>query len=109
MSHAPDEAEDWRERAAAVVDPALPGVPVPRELIHELFQHARECYPEEACGLLVGPRGGPPVRIERCTNVQTRRKLQGESQLDARHGYWMDERELLRALQTTEQEGHEYQ
>src|SRR5262245_23926261 len=46
-------------RAAAVLDPALPPVALPRGLVLEAFAHARECYPEECCGLLIGPAGAP--------------------------------------------------
>ena len=97
----------WREQAVAVVDPERPAVALPRALLHEVFQHARECYPEEACGLLLGPPSAEPETIERCTNVQTRRKLRGESDLDAQHGYWIDESELLRAIKRSEREGNE--
>lgn len=97
---------EWRARAAAWLDTASPAVPLPGQVVHEVFQHVRECYPEEACGLLVGPPGGVPSEVERCTNVQTRRKLAGESELDARHGYWIDERELIQVLRRAEGEGH---
>lgn len=99
--------EIWREQAVAVADPEQPGVAMPRSLLHEVFQHAIECYPEEACGLLLGPAAAEPQTIERCTNVQRRRKLSGDSELDAGHGYWIDETELLRAIQRAEREGTE--
>ncbi len=105
MASASQRAPEWATRAAARVDSALPPAELPAELLREVYQHARECYPEEACGLLVGPRGAAPRRIERCTNVQRRRKLAGESELDAHEGYWIDERELLQALRRAEQEG----
>ncbi len=105
MPSASQRAPEWLTRAAVRVDPALPAVELPGELLREVYQHAHECYPEEACGLLVGPGGAAPRRIERCTNVQTRRKLAGESDLDAHEGYWIDERELLQALRRAEQLG----
>ena len=94
---------DWRARAAAVADPERPPVRLPGALITELYAHARECYPEECCGLLIGPPGALPHRVLRCTNVQSRRKSEGESDLDARHAFWIDERELLTALRDAEQ------
>lgn len=106
MTSEPDKLPEWRTRAAAVVDPSLAAVALSSEIAHEVFQHARECYPEEACGLLVGPRAGSPVRIERCTNVQERRRRLGESDLAARHGYWMDEKELMLALRRVDEEGN---
>ena len=107
MSTARQRSPEWQARAAAVLDPARPPVALPAGLLDEVYQHAREGYGEEACGLLVGPGGGPPERIERCTNVQTRRKLAGESELDAREGYWIDERELLLAQRRASENGHE--
>lgn len=101
------EAPRWQERAAAVVEQGQPPVRLPAPLLHEIYQHAIECYPEEACGLLLGPPASPPLRVERCTNVQNRRKAEGLSELDARHGYWIDERELLLALREADDLGHE--
>ena len=98
---------DWHERAAARVDPSRPSFVLPAGLAQEVWQHARECYPEEACGLLLGARDREASHIERCRNVQTRRKLAGESELDARHGFWIDERELLDALKRADERGHE--
>ena len=109
MGSEPERTADGQARAPAVADPDLPSMGLPAELLLEVYQHARECYPEEACGLLVGPKGGPPARIERCHNVQDRRKLLGESELDARHGYWIDEKELMLALQRAEREGQALQ
>jgi proteasome lid subunit RPN8/RPN11 len=69
------------------------------------FQHARECYPEECCGLLTGADSESPVRVVRCTNVQSKRVARGESDLDARRAFWIDEQELLNALRAAEQRG----
>lgn len=99
--------DDWRERAAAVRDPALPPVRVRRDLLNDLYEHARECYREECCGLMLGPRAGVPDRVVRCTNVQSRRLARGESHLDAGHGFYIDERELLRAQESADREGLE--
>ena len=96
---------EWEARAAAVVDPQLAPWPIPDGLLFEVFQHALECHPEEACGLLLGAQGTAPTRVERCTNVQNRRRADGLSELDARHGYWIDEGELLRALRGAERGG----
>ena len=96
---------DWRERAAAVLEPDRPAVPLPAKLLADVYAHARECYPEECCGLLLAPEGRLPQRIVRCTNVQTLRKSRGESALDARYAYWIDERQLLRALQEADERG----
>jgi proteasome lid subunit RPN8/RPN11 len=96
---------DWRERAAAVSDPeAEPGA-LPRELLLEVFQHARECYPEECCGLLLGTDREGPLQVIRCTNVQSQRVARGESNLDATRAFWIDEQELWNALRSAESSG----
>lgn len=110
MTEKPQAAEkpDWWERASAVIDPERPAFVLHDDLLQDVWQHARECYPEEACGLLLGPADqSEPSRIERCRNVQNRRKQAGESHLDARHGFWIDEKELLDALKRADQSGHQ--
>lgn len=97
--------EDWRERAAAIADPAAEPAELPRELLLEVFQHARECYPEECCGLLTGTESAGPLHVVRCSNVQSKRVARGESNLDASRAFWIDEQELLHALRTAEASG----
>lgn len=89
---------DWRRRAAAVPDKALEPARLTRDLALEVFAHARECYPEECCGILTGPPEGEPLSVIRCTNVQNQRLARGESDLDACRAFWIDEVELHRAL-----------
>ncbi len=103
---APEEGTDWTTRAAARVDERRPEATLPRELMLEVYGHARECYPEECCGLIAGPSDGGAERVIRCRNVQSQRQSQGESELGARHAFWMDERELLDALRAIEANGH---
>jgi proteasome lid subunit RPN8/RPN11 len=95
------------ERAAVVPDASLPPATLAGHLALEVFAHARECYPEECCGLLIGRPDGEPVRVVRCTNVQSLRRSSGESELDAAHGFWVHEGELLRALREAEAHGEE--
>lgn len=97
--------EDWRERAAAVCDAAADPAQLPRELLLEVFQHARECYPEECCGLLTGTDSDGPLHVVRCANVQSKRLARGESNLDATLAFWIDEQELLHALRSAESSG----
>ena len=101
---APSE-ETWRERAAAVADPELEPARLARQVVLEVFQHARECYPEECCGLLLGIDAHGPLRVLRCANVQSARAARGESDLDARRAFWIDEQELLHALRDADQRG----
>ena len=99
------ERDLWRERAAAVPDGSLEPAELPRALLEDAGAHARECYPEECCGLVFGRPEGPPERLVRCTNVQSRRFSRGESELDARHAFWIDEQEQLEALQQADVSG----
>jgi len=101
----PDSDQAWQTRAAAQLDSSLEAVALPRELLLEVFQHARECYPEECCGLLTGVDSESPARVVRCSNVQNTRVARGESDLDARRAFWIDEQELLNALRAAEQRG----
>ena len=96
---------DWRERAAAESDPGAEPASLPRELLLEVFQHARECYPEECCGLLTGTDRDGPLHVIRCTNVQSQRVARGESTLDATRAFWIDEQELWNALRSAESSG----
>jgi len=89
-------------RAAAVRDPRAAEYGIPADLLAEVYGHARETYPEECCGLLLGHSTRALTRVVRCTNVQAARRARGESELDARHAFWIDERQLLRALREAE-------
>jgi [CysO sulfur-carrier protein]-S-L-cysteine hydrolase len=70
---------------------------VTRAAYSELVGHAYDCYPEEACGLLVGsPAVSNAVRYVRCVNT-------------ARSGrvYEIDPKEHLRAEIAAEDDGYE--
>jgi proteasome lid subunit RPN8/RPN11 len=71
----------------------------------EVYEHARECYPEECCGILTGLPSGAPGRVVRCTNLQNRRHASGESALSARDAFWIDEMELMREIREAETNG----
>jgi proteasome lid subunit RPN8/RPN11 len=101
----PEPEAAWPARAAVQVDASLEPIALPRALVLEVFQHARECYPEECCGLLTGTDERGPLRVVRCTNVQNTRVARGESDLDARRAFWIDDQELLNALRGAEQRG----
>ena len=92
-------------RIAAAKQDSQEPAELPAALALGLYKHAVECYPEECCGLLIGPSAGPPARQVRCRNVQSRRQSRGESDLDARHAFWIDERELLDSLREAEAAG----
>ncbi len=91
-------SEAWLERAAARADPDLPPRVLPRALLADVLGHARECHPEECCGLLVGTEDSRSWRAVRCANVQSARRARGDSDLDASQAFWIDEQQLLELL-----------
>ena len=101
------DGQAWRPRAGVLVDSELGEIRLPRELMLELYGHARECYPEECCGIVIGSAEPETWRAVRCSNVQNARRAQGDSELDARRAFWIDERELLEALQQASRRGEE--
>ena len=95
----------WLERAGCLVEDELGCIALPNALMLEVFGHARECYPEECCGLVLGVEEVESWRPLRCANVQSARKARGESDLDATQAFWIDEQELVSALQAAEKGG----
>ena len=50
---------------------SLPPIAIPRELLEQVYQEARRCFPAECCGWLTGPRdGGAAAAIRPCVNMQ---------------------------------------
>ena len=71
---------------------------LPREVLREIFDHARSEYPNEACGLVLLDGGGR-LSVRRCENLQDRlHQLDPERYpRTARTAYNLDPREFLRA------------
>jgi proteasome lid subunit RPN8/RPN11 len=70
---------------------------LPSEAYADLIAHAYDCYPEEACGLLVGdPVAGAVKRFVRCENVTHSGKV-----------YSVAPKDLLRAERDAEDDGLE--
>ena len=56
--------------AEATASP-LPLPTLSREVLAEIYAHARETYPEECCGFLIGPRDSASIdEVRRCVNEQ---------------------------------------
>lgn len=54
-----------------MANPTPAPLEVPRNIIEQIYQHAREVFPEECCGWLAGAPGGEGVTTVRaCENVQ---------------------------------------
>ncbi len=92
-------------RAAVTKNASREPAELPTEITLGVYAHAVQCYPEECCGLLLGTPGTLPRRLVRCTNVQSRRRSQGESDLGAREAFWIDEAELLASLKDADRQG----
>ena len=46
-------------------------VEIPRSILEEIYQEARNTFPAECCGWLAGPRSGTAVSlVRRCVNAQ---------------------------------------
>ena len=63
-----------------------------------VYAHAREAYPEEACGLLVGDRGGDGVdEARRCENLQNALHAEDPeaNPRDARRAYSLGAKDLF--------------
>ena len=62
MSHNPEIAD---------ASPSLPDIL--SQVLAEIYAHARETYPEECCGFLIGPRDSATIdAVRRCINEQSR-------------------------------------
>jgi proteasome lid subunit RPN8/RPN11 len=49
----------------------IPAIPLP--ILTEIYTHARDTYPEECCGFLLGPRDSVTIdETRRCANEQNR-------------------------------------
>lgn len=73
-------------------------------LFGALTEHARRCWPEECCGLLLEDGRGA-IQFEPIVNVAGSRAAQGTSTRTVRDGYVMDPKALLAALEKVDKEG----
>jgi proteasome lid subunit RPN8/RPN11 len=73
-----------------------------------MLGHCEKHYPEEACGLLVGPPDGPEATICRpCANIQNRLHAEDpqENPRDARTAYRIDPRDLFELTRQARDDG----
>jgi len=81
-----------------------------REL-NEIFSHAEETYPEEACGIVIGKPGDPGTNsVRRCGNLanQYHREDPIRNPRDAKTAYIMDPKDLLRVQSEADANGCEF-
>ena len=79
---------------------------IARNVLAEIYAHARETYPEECCGFLIGPRDSALVdEVRRCVNEQNRYHALDPERFPrtARIAYYLggkDLRVLMQSLET---------
>jgi proteasome lid subunit RPN8/RPN11 len=71
---------------------------LPRAVYDAMIAHARDGYPNEACGILAGPAGGEPTRFYAMRNAD-------ESPIS----YFMDPKEQLRVFKQMREQGVDMQ
>jgi [CysO sulfur-carrier protein]-S-L-cysteine hydrolase len=87
-----------------------PMVLTEREL-NEIFAHAEEAFPEEACGIVIGKRDDPSTNlVRRCSNLanQYHRDDPIRNPRDAKTAYIMDPKDLLRIQSEADAKGFEF-
>ncbi len=74
---------------------------VPQALLDELYAHCEAAYPEEGCGLLLGPADAESTvtRVMGCANIQNRLHAEDPQAhpRDARTAYLIDPKDLFQA------------
>jgi len=83
---------------------------LPEDLVGRIYDHCEGAYPEEACGVLVGPPEEPlATRVEPCRNIQNELHAQDPAAhpRDARTAYRIDPRDLFELVRGVRAEGLE--
>jgi [CysO sulfur-carrier protein]-S-L-cysteine hydrolase len=75
------------------------------QVLAEIYAHARETYPEECCGFLIGPRDSALIdEVRRCVNEQNRYHTLDPERFPrtARIAYYLGGRDLRFLMQSIE-------
>jgi proteasome lid subunit RPN8/RPN11 len=92
------------------VSPVEPIALTPLEL-DDIFAHAEEAYPDEACGIVIGKPGDPNMNIvRRCANLANQYHQDDPIRYprDAKTAYIMDPKDLLRIQSEADAKGLEF-
>ena len=78
----------------------MPSIPepikIPTRILAEIYAHAREVFPAEACGWLEGPKNGLAVsKVHRCTNVQSQGTHPTEADRGEERAYVFSPKDLI--------------
>ncbi|MBZ0159541.1 MAG: M67 family metallopeptidase [bacterium] len=79
--------------------------------LNEIFAHAEETYPDEACGVVIGKPGDPNTNaVRRCANLANRYHQDDPIRYprDAKTAYIMDPKDLLRIQSEADAKGLEF-
>ncbi len=79
--------------------------------LNEIFAHAEEAYPDEACGVVIGKPGDPNTNIvRRCANLANQYQQDDPIRYprDARTAYIMDPKDLLKIQSEADAKGLEF-
>jgi proteasome lid subunit RPN8/RPN11 len=81
---------------------------IPRAMLQEMFAHAKEAYPQEACGIITGT-GRSLTRLTRCRNAQDELNAEDPERYPrtSRDGYNIDSRDMFKILRGAEALGEE--
>ena len=87
----------------------LPPVEIPGKILDELLAHARETFPEECCGLILGNDRERYAQLIRCRNDMNQRHEDEPERFprDAKTAFWMRETDYQKALQSAEDGGQQ--
>jgi proteasome lid subunit RPN8/RPN11 len=86
------------------LDAELAPLEMPRDVFHELCEHARNAHPEECCGLIFGTPDRRFARVVRCRNEMNQRHAEDSERYprDNRTGFWMSQIDYGKALEKYE-------
>ena len=90
---------------AGVTAPHAPQLALVPQALAEIYAHARETYPEECCGFLIGPRDSAGVdEVRRCVNEQNRYHALDPERFPrtARIAYYLGGKDLRFLMQSLE-------
>ncbi|MCI0438882.1 MAG: Mov34/MPN/PAD-1 family protein [Chloroflexi bacterium] len=74
---------------------------IPGEVLDDIYRHARDEFPNECCGWLVGPRdAGEVTRARRATNAYTPETHPTAKDRAAERAYVMEEHDLFELYRT---------
>ncbi|MDD5558519.1 M67 family metallopeptidase [Candidatus Methylomirabilis sp.] len=79
--------------------------------LDDVFAHAEESYPDEACGIVIGKPGDPDTNIvRRCANLANQYHQDDPIRYprDAKTAYIMDPKDLLRIQSEADAKGLEF-